>query len=64
MHKEYFVHRDIKPSNFVIGATAQDRTQIYLLDFGLARSLRNMKGKNQLRTQRLQNEVLFRGTSM
>ena len=37
VHKSGIIHRDIKPSNFVMGRTQEDKAQVYLVDFGLAK---------------------------
>ncbi|CAJ0560851.1 unnamed protein product, partial [Mesorhabditis spiculigera] len=57
-HKKGYVHRDIKPHNMCIGQRGEKQRIIYLLDFGLAREIRDAKGK--LITRR--NGIGFRGT--
>jgi len=42
VHKAGIIHRDIKPSNFVMGKRADDRHQVFLVDFGLAKDHMNM----------------------
>jgi tau tubulin kinase len=37
VHNSGIIHRDIKPSNFVMGRTGDDKNQVYLVDFGLAK---------------------------
>nr|CAD2186919.1 unnamed protein product [Meloidogyne enterolobii] len=57
LHSIYYVHRDVKPSNFAIDRNNQKR--VYLIDFGLSRSLRKRATK-LLRKPR--PSVSFRGT--
>nr|CAD2162867.1 unnamed protein product [Meloidogyne enterolobii] len=57
LHSIYYVHRDVKPSNFAIDRNNQKR--VYLIDFGLSRSLRKRATK-LLRKPRA--GVPFRGT--
>jgi len=38
-HDHGIVHRDIKPSNLMVASAGNDRSQIKILDFGVARSL-------------------------
>lgn len=53
------MHRDVKPTNFANGS--QDKRQIYMFDFGLARQiLISVNGKQKLRDAR--TKVSFRGT--
>jgi serine/threonine protein kinase len=40
IHTYNYIHRDIKPSNFLIGLDSE-KTQIYILDFGLSKRYRN-----------------------
>ena len=49
---------DVKPSNLCIGAAGFQRRKVYLVDFGLSRSLFDKEGK--LRSPR--KHVPFRGT--
>jgi len=57
LHSIYYVHRDVKPSNFAIDR--QNQKRVYLIDFGLSRSLRKRATK-LLRKPRM--DVPFRGT--
>ena len=59
IHDVGFLHRDIKPSNFALGRTMQNRRQIFMLDFGLARQYLNANG--EVRPPR--SPVGFRGTT-
>ncbi len=43
LHDQGFIHRDIKPANFALGRKLH-RSQVYLIDFGLARSQSNNSG--------------------
>ncbi len=45
IHDNNFIHRDIKPDNFAIGYS--DQSQLYLIDFGLAKQYRNAKTLQQ-----------------
>ena len=45
IHDNHFIHRDIKPDNFAIGYS--DQSQLYLIDFGLAKQYRNAKTLQQ-----------------
>jgi len=45
VHDNHFIHRDIKPDNFAIGYS--DQSQLYLIDFGLAKQYRNAKTLQQ-----------------
>lgn len=38
-HKEGIIHRDLKPQNFVIGYNNTTFPEIYLIDYGLSRSI-------------------------
>ncbi|KAJ1371399.1 hypothetical protein KIN20_033350 [Parelaphostrongylus tenuis] len=57
LHKCGFIHRDLKPSNYACGLGDQKRV-VYLLDFGLARKIINVKG--ELKAPR--ESVLIKGT--
>jgi len=39
IHLKGFVHRDIKPSNFVVGKQKEDRSVLYIIDFGIAKNI-------------------------
>ena len=46
IHSKNYLHRDIKPGNFLVGNP--DKSQIYLIDFGIAKKFRSSKtGKLQ-----------------
>tara|TARA_X000000950_G_scaffold260514_1_gene329956 strand:- start:4805 stop:5701 length:897 start_codon:yes stop_codon:yes gene_type:complete len=45
MHDRGFVHRDIKPANILIGG-ADNRSQIYLADYGLAKKYLDRSGRH------------------
>jgi len=38
IHSKNFLHRDIKPANFVMGLDMRKLSQVYIIDFGLAKS--------------------------
>ena len=46
IHSKNYLHRDIKPGNFLVGNP--DKSQLYLIDFGIAKKFRSSKtGKLQ-----------------
>ncbi|EYC01894.1 hypothetical protein Y032_0103g3525 [Ancylostoma ceylanicum] len=49
LHKYGFIHRDLKPANYACGLGDKKRV-IYILDFGIARKILNVKG--ELKTPR------------
>ncbi|VDL73265.1 unnamed protein product [Nippostrongylus brasiliensis] len=57
LHKYGFIHRDLKPANYACGLGEKKRI-IYILDFGIARKILNVKG--ELKTPR--QSVRFKGT--
>ncbi|EYC01895.1 hypothetical protein Y032_0103g3525 [Ancylostoma ceylanicum] len=57
LHKYGFIHRDLKPANYACGLGDKKRV-IYILDFGIARKILNVKG--ELKTPR--QSVRFKGT--
>ncbi|OUC41787.1 hypothetical protein D917_10697, partial [Trichinella nativa] len=44
LHEIGYVHRDIKGSNYTIGINADDKRNVYLIDFGMARRYKTEKG--------------------
>ncbi|KAH9970630.1 kinase-like domain-containing protein, partial [Lactifluus volemus] len=42
LHDHHYVHRDLKPNNFMLG-TGDRESQVFLIDFGLARLFRNLE---------------------
>lgn len=44
LHALGFVHRDVKPSNFVLHEE-DDRTRVFLVDFGLCRQYKQPSGE-------------------
>ncbi|XGW27374.1 hypothetical protein V3C99_007739, partial [Haemonchus contortus] len=57
LHKHGFIHRDLKPANYACGLGDKQRV-IYILDFGIARKITNLKG--ELKSPR--ERVRFKGT--
>ena len=46
IHDRGIIHRDLKPANFLIKPNAQGVSELYLIDFGLARSFLDEKLKH------------------
>ena len=46
IHKKGVIHRDIKPANFLLKKNANNISEIYLIDFGLATTYKNRDGKH------------------
>ncbi|KAJ1362131.1 hypothetical protein KIN20_021560 [Parelaphostrongylus tenuis] len=44
LHKHGFIHRDLKPANYACGLGDKKRV-VYILDFGIARKITNVKGE-------------------
>ncbi|KHJ97477.1 hypothetical protein OESDEN_02544 [Oesophagostomum dentatum] len=44
LHKFGFIHRDLKPANYACGL-GEKRRIVYILDFGIARKILNLKGE-------------------
>lgn len=62
LHSIGFIHRDIKPGNFAIGKQKSNRRIVYLLDFGLARWIRNNDRQGEIENRRPRDVCGFRGT--
>ncbi|CAD5223178.1 unnamed protein product [Bursaphelenchus xylophilus] len=59
IHTLGYMHRDIKPSNICLGRLPDERTKVFLIDFGMSRRFRTLDGKLIER----RDNVPFRGTS-
>jgi serine/threonine protein kinase len=46
IHDRGIVHRDLKPANFLLKTNEKNISEIYLIDFGLARSFLDGKGRH------------------
>ena len=60
VHSKNYLHRDIKPGNFLVGNP--DSSQIYLIDFGIARKYRSSRTGKHLayhKTNKLFGTILF-----
>ncbi|CAL8113517.1 unnamed protein product [Orchesella dallaii] len=49
LHECGYVHSDIKPENYVMGIGQFDSNAVYLIDFGLSKSYKNVTTKHHLR---------------
>ncbi|KAK6031613.1 hypothetical protein OSTOST_02230 [Ostertagia ostertagi] len=58
LHKYGFIHRDLKPANYACGLGAKKRV-IYILDFGIARKILNVKGELKTPRQSVRFKVSF-----
>ncbi|GMT24763.1 hypothetical protein PFISCL1PPCAC_16060, partial [Pristionchus fissidentatus] len=59
LHEVNFLHRDIKPPNFATGRKEDGKDNIiYLLDFGMCRTIRTKEGK----LKHYRTKAQFRGT--
>ena len=45
VHKKGFIHRDLKPENIMMGR-GNDSNTVYLIDFGISKSILDMKGEH------------------
>ena len=45
IHRCGYIYRDMKPQNFLIGLGTNGTSDIYLLDFGLSKSIQNVKNR-------------------
>ena len=59
VHAAGIIHRDIKPSNFVMGRKEEDKQNVYLVDFGLAKEHLDLKTMQPLHPR---CNTDFRGT--
>jgi len=48
IHGKNFIHRDIKPANFVMGLDMRELNQVYVIDFGLAKSYREQDTRQHI----------------
>ncbi|GLV44976.1 gilgamesh [Carabus blaptoides fortunei] len=47
IHQKGIIHRDIKPANFLVGRIGtRKQNMIYLVDFGMAKIYKNVRGKH------------------
>ena len=46
IHARGIIHRDLKPANFLLKTNAQQISQLYLIDFGLAKSFLDEKSRH------------------
>jgi len=43
LHERDYLHRDLKPNNFCVGLHGDDRSRVYVVDFGLAKRYRTSR---------------------
>jgi len=48
IHEKNFIHRDVKPANFVMGLEMKELNQVYVIDFGLAKSYCDPKTRRHI----------------
>jgi len=59
MHKNNIIHRDIKPANFVMGLDMRELNQVYVIDFGLAKSYRPSNTRQHIRRRSLTGTATY-----